>query len=64
MTGAIGDNFTLACTGAKSIRMEVWIISLDAREDRRLTAKEGWTRDARWSPDGQSIAYQLSLIHI
>ena len=36
---------------------EPWMVNLDGRQSRRLPLAEGETRQAQWSPDGQTLLY-------
>ncbi|HZF17405.1 MAG TPA: S9 family peptidase [Steroidobacteraceae bacterium] len=36
---------------------EIWLVSWDGKQNRRLTPPAAFARDARWSPDGRLIGY-------
>jgi Tol biopolymer transport system component len=51
------DGTRIAFTGRGSGTGDIYVVSADGSDLRRLTTHRAWDRDATWSPDGARIAF-------
>jgi Tol biopolymer transport system component len=51
------DGTRIAFTSSRDGNGDIYVISPDGSDLRRLTSHRAWDSDARWSPDGTQIAF-------